>query len=131
MKPAGGPYPFPRIAVPARYLVALTAVVMVFIGYNASGNVIDDGALFLLLSIAVLGSAWFAGTGSALAVTVLGAILGSLVAGNTSSPAVETHLALFLGQGLLLTALVAELRRARVVAERQAGLAWASSPTIG
>jgi signal transduction histidine kinase/CheY-like chemotaxis protein len=126
MKPAGGPYPFPRIAVPARYFVALTAVVIVFIGYNASGNVIDDGALFLLLSIAVLGSAWFAGTGSALAVTVLGAVLGSLVAGNTSSPAVETHLALFIGQGLLLTALVAELRRARVAAESQAGLADAA-----
>jgi signal transduction histidine kinase/CheY-like chemotaxis protein len=126
MKKAGGPYPFPQIAVPARYLTALIAVVLVFIAYNASGHVIDDGALFLLLSTVVLGSAWFAGTGSALAVTVLGAVLGSLVAGTARSPAVETHLALFIGHGLLLTALVAELRRARVVAEREAGLADAA-----
>ena len=126
MRTDGGPYPFPRIAVPVRYVVALAAVVLVFIGYNASDTVIDDGALFLLLSIAVLGSAWFAGTGSALAVTVLSAVLGATVAGHTSSPAVETHLALFIGQGLLLTALVAELRRARVSAEHEAGLADAA-----
>src|SRR5207344_883385 len=68
----------------------------------------------------------FAGTGSALSVTVLGAVLGSVVAGKGSSPAVETHLALFVGHGLLLTGLVAELRRARRTAEREAGLAQAA-----
>lgn len=126
MKSATGPYPFPAIAVPARHFVALTAVIIVFLAHRAAGSVIDEGGLFLLLSIAVLGSAWFAGTGSALSVTVLGAVLGSLVAGEGGSPAVETHLALFVGQGLLLTALVAELRRARRRAEHEAGLADAA-----
>jgi signal transduction histidine kinase len=121
-----GPYPFPSIATPARHFVALTSVVIVFLAHRAAGTVIDEGGLFLLLSVAVLGSAWFAGTGSALSVTVLGAVLGSLVSGNTGSPAVQTHLALFVGQGLLLTALVAELRRARHSAEREAGLAHAA-----
>ena len=123
---ASGPYPFPTVALPARHFVALTAVVIVFLAHRAADTVIDEGGLFLLLSIAVLGSAWFAGTGSALSVTVLGAVLGSLVAGTGGTPSVETHLALFIGQGLLLTALVAELRRARRTAEREAGLATAA-----
>ena len=126
MNKATGPYPFPSVAIPARHFVALTSVVIVFLAHRAAGTVIDDGGLFLLLSIAVLGSAWFAGTGSALSVTVLGAVLGSLAAGTGRSPAVETHLALFVGQGLLLTALVAELRRARCAAEREAGVAHAA-----
>jgi signal transduction histidine kinase len=123
MMRATGPYPFPSVALPARHFVALTAVVIVFLAQRAAGTVIDEGGLFLLLSIVVLGSAWFAGTGSALSVTLLGAVLGSLVAETAGVPAVETHLALFIGQGLLLTGLVAELRRARRAAERDARLA--------
>jgi signal transduction histidine kinase len=123
---ASGPYPFPSIALPARHFVALTAVVLVFLAHRAAGSVIDEGGLFLLLSVAVLGSAWFAGTASALSVTVLGAVLGAAVSGSGGSPAVETHLALFVGQALLLMALVAELRRARHSAERDAGLAHAA-----
>jgi signal transduction histidine kinase/CheY-like chemotaxis protein len=119
-------YPFPAIARPARHFVALTAVVIVILAHRMAGTVVDEGGLFLLLSIAVLGSAWFAGTGSALSVTVLGAVLGSLVAGREDSPAVQTHLALFVGHGLLLTGLVAELRRARHTAEREASLANAA-----
>jgi len=126
MKPASGPYPFPAVALPLRHVAALTAVVIVFTAHRAAGTVIDEGGLFLLLSIAVLGSAWFAGTVSALSVTVLGAVLGSRVAGSVSLPSVETHLALFVGQGVLLTALVAELRRARLAAEREAGVAHAA-----
>jgi signal transduction histidine kinase/CheY-like chemotaxis protein len=126
MTRATGPYPFPTVALPARHFVALTAVVIVFLAHRAAGTVVDEGGLFLLLSIAVLGSAWFAGTGSALSVTVLGAVLGSAVAGGRGVPAVETHLALFVGQGLLLTALVSELRRARRTAEREARLAEAA-----
>jgi len=118
-----GTYPFPSIPVPVRHVVALLSVVIVFLAYRSSGTVIDDGGLFLLLSIAVLGAAWFAGTGSALAVTVLGAVLGSAASGHVTTPAVQTHLALFVGQGLLLTALVAALRDARQRAEREAGLA--------
>jgi signal transduction histidine kinase/CheY-like chemotaxis protein len=119
----GPEYPFPSISSAVRHAVALISVVVVFLAYRSSGTVIDDGGLFLLLSIAVLGSAWFAGTGSALAVTVLGAVLGYVAAGHDTTPAVQTHLALFVGQGLLLTALVAELRRARHVAEHEAGVA--------
>jgi signal transduction histidine kinase len=123
MARGSGAYPFPSIPVPVRHFVALVSVIIVFLAYRSSGTVIDDGGLFLLLSIAVLGSAWFAGTGAALAVTVLGAILGSVASGHVASPAVQTHLALFVGQGLLLTALVAALRDARHRAEREAGLA--------
>ncbi|MEO8223147.1 MAG: hypothetical protein ABI563_20480, partial [Specibacter sp.] len=60
-----------------------------FLAQRAAGTIVDEGGLFLLLSTAVLGSAWFAGTGSALAVTVLGAVLGSLVAGTARSPSVH------------------------------------------
>src|SRR4051812_32178141 len=123
-------YPFPSIPLAVRHFVALVSVVIVFLAYRSSATVIDDGGLFLLLSIAVLGSAWFAGTGSALAVTVLGAILGSVVAGHVAQAAVQTHLALFVGQGLLLTALVAELRRSREDAEREAGAAKAARSEI-
>lgn len=125
-----GGYPFPSVPIFVRRAVALVAVVIVFLAYRNSGHVIDDGGLFLLLSIAVLGSAWFAGTGTALSVTVLGAVLGSLAAGQAFDPAVWTHLALFVGQGLLLTALVAELRSARRRAEHEAGVADAAKREI-
>ena len=127
MSPRGtAEYPFPAVPLAVRRIVALVLVVIVFLAYRGSGTVIDEGSLFLLLSIAVLGTAWFAGTGSALAVTVLGAVLGSVLAGPQLSRAVEMHLALFVGHGLLLTALVAELRRARQQAERDAGIAQAA-----
>src|SRR5215467_8835880 len=111
-----------RTAIPApvRHAVGLVLVVAVFLGYRHSGTVIDDGGLFLLLGIAVLFNAWFAGTSTALGATVLGAVLGALPARQSHVPAVETHLALFIGQGVLLTALVAELRRARRSAETEA-----------
>lgn len=130
MTDRAGEYPFPAVPVPLRHVIALFAVVVVFIAYRSSGTVIDEGGLFLLLSIAVLGSAWFAGTGSAIAVTVFGAILGYVLAEQAASRAVQTHLALFVGQGLLLTALVAELRRAREQAEHQAGAAEAARQDI-
>jgi signal transduction histidine kinase len=126
MKTAPDPYPFPAIAPPARHVAAVCSVIIVFLAYRVAGAFIDEGGLFLLLGIAVLGSAWFAGTGSALGVTVLGAVLGSFVPGSEGSSADQAHLALFVGQGLLLTALVAELRRARRAAERDARLAHAA-----
>ena len=59
-----------------------------------------------------MASAWFAGTGPALAATVAGGprrrMGRTLVAENVR--ATQTHLALFVVQGLLLTALVSELR---------------------
>jgi signal transduction histidine kinase len=117
MMRASGPYPFPTVPLPVRHFVALTAVVIAYLASLTSPAVIDDGSLFLLMSITVLGAAWFAGTGSALAVTVLGAALGGSSVTADASVAVYTHLALFIVEGLLLTALVTELRRARRVAE--------------
>jgi len=108
------------IPAPVRHSVGLVLIIVVFLGYRHSGTVIDDGGLFLLLGIAVLFNAWFAGTSTALAATVLGAVLGATPLRHSHVPAIETHLALFIGQGLLLTALVAELRRARRTAESEA-----------
>jgi signal transduction histidine kinase/ActR/RegA family two-component response regulator len=117
MTRGAGPYPFPTIPLAVRHFVALTAVVIAFLASRTSPRVVDEGSLFLLMSITVLGAAWFAGTGSALAVTVLGAALGGREAWAHPTLAVHTHLVLFLLEGLLLTALVAELQRARRVAE--------------
>ena len=119
-------YPFPTVPRAVRPFIALAFVAIIFLAYRGSGTVIDEGSLFLLLSTAVLGTAWLAGTSSALAVTVTGAVLGSLLADPRLSPAVEMHLALFIGHGLLLTALVGALRRAREQALHEAGIAQAA-----
>jgi signal transduction histidine kinase/CheY-like chemotaxis protein len=120
-----GSYSFPTLPLAVRQFVALSALVIVIMLARTS-QMIDEGGLFLLLSVTVLGSAWLAGTGTALAVTVLGAIFGAVVADGAASPAVEMHLALFLLQGLLLIALVAELRRSTRSAERDARIAHAA-----
>ncbi len=125
MPRGAGPYPFPTLPVPVRQFIAIAAVVIVFLLARSPSHLIDEGGLFLLLSITVLGSAWFAGTGSALVVIVVGAVFGGLAAGH-AGPAVQMHLALFVLQGLLLTSLVAELRRSRRAAEREARLADAA-----
>jgi signal transduction histidine kinase/ActR/RegA family two-component response regulator len=75
------------------------------------------------MGTAVMACAWFAGTGPALAATVLGAALGAFEAAGQPGTAVPTHLALFVVQGLLLTAVISELRSARRSAERQAAVA--------
>jgi signal transduction histidine kinase len=115
-------YPFPTQPAPLRFAVALGVVGIVFVLDWVFNDLIDDGSHFLLLGTAVMASAWLAGTGPALAATVLGAILGALDAPTSliDARATQTHLALFLGQGLLLTALVSELRRALRVAEQRA-----------
>ena len=94
---------FRTLPAPLRFAVALAAVGAVFVVDRSSGSVIDDGSLFLLLATAVMASAWFAGTGPALAATVTGALVGAWqpgAAGNVQ--ATGTHLALFVVQGLLL-----------------------------
>jgi signal transduction histidine kinase/CheY-like chemotaxis protein len=113
-------YPFTTRPASLRFAVALASVGIVFLADSAF-NLIDDGSQFLLLGTAVMASAWFAGTGPALAATVLGAVLGgwNLPAAQFDARATQTHLALFVVQGLLLTALVSELRRARRIAEQQ------------
>jgi signal transduction histidine kinase/CheY-like chemotaxis protein len=67
-------------------------------------------------------SAWVGGTGPGLAATVFGAIVGAMHAGSGdgSVAASSTHLALFVIQGLLLTAGVSELRASRRAAVQQA-----------
>jgi signal transduction histidine kinase/ActR/RegA family two-component response regulator len=112
-------YPFPAVPRPVRHFVALTAVIIAFLASRTTPAV-DEGGLFLLMSITVVGAAWFAGVSSALAVTVLGATLAAIRASGEQRVAVHIHLALFILEGLLLTALVAELRRARRVAENAA-----------
>src|SRR5687768_17239437 len=102
-------YPFPTQPAPFRFTVALAPVGSVFLLDSALGSLIDDGSQFLLLGTAVMASAWFAGTGPALAATVVGALLGAWGASGAPADARATHahLALFVVQGLLLTALVA------------------------
>ena len=114
---------FPTLPAALRYTIALAAVGLAHLTDYALGPLIDDGSLFLLLGIAVMLSAWLAGTGPALAATVVGAILGAAdpAASNVDSRATPTHLALFVVQGLLLTAVVSELRASRRVAEQKAG----------
>ena len=121
-------YPFPSLSPGLRFAVALAAVSVVFAVCWAFGDMIDDGSEFLLLGTAVMGCAWFGGTGPALAATVLGALLGAFEASQSASAdaAAPTHLALFVVQGLLLTAVVSELRAARRSAEQQASVAQAA-----
>jgi len=121
---------YPLATQPAllRFILAIALVSLVFLLDAASGEMIDDGSLFLLLVTVVMATAWFAGTGPALAATVTGALVGASAAPEAAADprAAQTHLALFVVHGLLLTALVSELRRARRVAERQAGEALAA-----
>jgi signal transduction histidine kinase/CheY-like chemotaxis protein len=121
-------YPFPTFPAPLRFAIAMAAVSVVFITDAVTPTALDDVSKFLLLGTAVLASAWFAGTGPALAATILGAALGWIgVAGEpTTATKGATHLALFVVQGLLLTAVVSELRAARRAAERQTRVAQAA-----
>ena len=106
--------------------MAFAAVAIVWLIDRAAGRVMDVGSHFLLLGMAVMATAWVAGTGPALATTVVGAILGATGTEATKASDDAMHLAIFVGQGLLLTALVSELRRARRVAEHQARAAEAA-----
>jgi signal transduction histidine kinase/CheY-like chemotaxis protein len=121
-------YPFPTLPAPLRFAIAMAAVSIVFITDAVTATALDHVSKFLLLGVAVLASAWFAGTGPALAATILGAALGWVGAANGPGTAtqVATHLALFVLQGLLLTAVVAELRAARRSAEDQIRVAQAA-----
>ena len=121
-------YPFPTFPAPLRFAIALAAVSTVYVVDAIAGAPVDDAGKFLLLGIAVLASAWFAGTGPALAATVLGALLGTFPHGEEprSDAVVSIHLALFVIQGLLLTAVVSELRAARRASDEQARVAQAA-----
>jgi signal transduction histidine kinase len=123
--PTADAYPFPAQPAPLRFAVALAAVGAVLVIDYFFGSLIDDGSHFLLLGTAVMASAWFAGTGPALLATVVGALAGAWDGPGSvdNVRATQAHLALFMVQGLLLTALVSELRRARRDAEHEANVA--------
>jgi signal transduction histidine kinase len=123
--PTADAYPFSAQPAPLRFAVALAAVGAVLVIDYFFGSLIDDGSHFLLLGTAVMASAWFAGTGPALLATVVGAVAGAWDGPSSADNvrATQTHLALFMVQGLLLTALVSELRRARRDAEHEAKVA--------
>jgi signal transduction histidine kinase len=125
-------YPFPPLPAPLRFAIALAAVAVVFAADHAAGSMIDDGGKFLLLGTAVMASAWLAGTGPALAATVLGAVLGAREAGVQAgaNAGVFMHLALFVVQGLLLTAVISELRAARRTSEDQVRVAQAAQRDV-
>ncbi len=128
MKSGPDAYPFPTLPTPVRVGLALAVVGAVFAVSWSADRMIDDGSKFLMLGTAVMACAWFAGTGPALAATVMGALLGAFESSYApgDSAATQTHLALFLIQGLLLTAVVSELRTARRRAEQQATVAQAA-----
>ena len=90
---------------------------------RAFGSLVDQGSLFLLLSTAVIATAWVAGTGPALAATIVGALLAGGWTSVSNDAATHARLVLFILQGLVLTGIVSELRRARRTAEKQAYLA--------
>jgi len=123
--PTADAYPFPTRAAPLRFAVALASVGAIFVIDYFFGPLIDDGSQFLLLGMAVMASAWFAGTGPALAATVVGAVVGAWEGSSSveNVRATQAHLALFVFQGVLLTSLVSELRRARRDAEHEASVA--------
>jgi signal transduction histidine kinase len=128
MKGTADPYPFSALTPPVRFVIALMVVALVYAVCWRAGDVIDGGSEFLLLGTAVMACAWFGGTGPALAATVLGALLGAFEASRSAAPdtAAPMHLALFVVQGLLLTAVISELRAARRSAEQQADVARAA-----
>jgi signal transduction histidine kinase len=121
-------YPFRTFPAHLRFAIALAAVAVVFIVDHLSGWPFDEPAKFILLGIAVMATAWFAGTGPALAATVLGGVLGAAEVGSLSALDVDvaTHLAMFLIQGLMLTAVISELRAARRASDQQAQAAQAA-----
>ena len=122
---AADAYPFQAHPAPLRFAVALASVGGVFVLGHFFPTMIDDGSHFLLLGAAVMATAWFGGTGPALAATVGGALAGAWEGSSTfeNVRATQAHLAIFVVQGLLLTALVSELRRARRDAEHEASVA--------
>jgi len=117
-------FPHSRFSVPVRLAIAFLLIAGVFALDRYAGVMIDDGSHFILLGTAVLAVAWLAGTGPALGALVFASILGVFhVADAPESPA-HMHLALFVLHGLLVTAVVSELRSARREAEARAKEAY-------
>ena len=118
-------YPFRTYSAPVRFGIALALLVTVVVLDRSTTPLFDNGSHLILLAIAVMATAWFAGTGPALAATIVAAVLGARHAQITEGTA-YVHLALFLVHGLVLTGVIAELRRARRDAEQRARDAMAA-----
>jgi signal transduction histidine kinase/CheY-like chemotaxis protein len=103
-------YPFPGFSPFARLIVAAFLIVVVVLLDQLTGTALDSGSHFILLGMAILGAAWFAGTGVALAATVVACALGAIRVATTDGSS-QIQLALFLLNALVTTGLVAELRR--------------------
>jgi signal transduction histidine kinase/CheY-like chemotaxis protein len=113
-------YPFPTFSAAVRFGIAVLMLATVVLLDRLAGPLIDSGSHLILLGTAVMATALFAGTGPALAATVVAAALGARHGPASLAAAKPMHLALFLVHGLLVTAVVAELRRARREAELRA-----------
>lgn len=111
--PGTDAFPFPTLGAPLRFAIASALVSVVFILDTFAPTLIDTGSRFILLGTAVGATAWLAGTGPALVATVIMAVLGATRDGGPLVGALPLHITLFVLQCLLLTAVVAELRRAR------------------
>jgi signal transduction histidine kinase len=120
MRETGDAYPFRTYASPVRFGIALALLTSVLILDLATTPLFDNGSHLILLAIAVMAAAWFAGTGPALVATILASVLGARHADPAKEGFAYLHLALFLVHGLVLTAVIAELRRARREAEQRA-----------
>lgn len=113
-------YPFPTFPAPVRFGMALLMLLAVVLIDRVAGSLIDSGGYLVLLATAVMATALFAGTGPALAATVVAAVLGGRHDAGDSGATAAMDIALFLVHGLLVTAVVAELRRARRESEMRA-----------
>ena len=127
MKGTADAYPFRTFTPPVRFLIALLLVVFVFASLARRRH--DRRRQRVpAAGTAVMACAWFGGTGPALARRCSAPC--SAPSRRATRPrwptAAPTHLALFVVQGLLLTAVVSELRAARRTAEQQARVAQAA-----
>ena len=120
MRQPADAYPFPTFSVPVRFGIAVITLTAVVVIDRTAGALIDNGSHLILLATAVMATALFAGTGPALGATVVAAVLGARHDSGSDNAVAPMHLALFLVHGLLVTAVVAELRRARRESEVRA-----------
>jgi signal transduction histidine kinase/CheY-like chemotaxis protein len=102
-----------------RLAIGAIGIAIVVLLDRFTTNTLEDGGHFLLLDLLVVATAWFGGTHVALSTTIAAAALGAVrVSGGDTDT--YLHLALFIANALLITAMVAELRRASRHAEVRA-----------
>lgn len=116
MAPGDSTYPFPTFSRPLRLALSAVMIVAVLM-LDRFIDSIDNGAYYILLGTVIMAIAWLAGARAALGATVLAAAVGSYRQPTASG---HTHLALFLANALLVTGVIAELRRTQRSAELRA-----------